>query len=153
MCVKVASTSYGVDLLRLFAQSEKDLLVISAIIQDAVTRVGDIRYEQKSRQLIIAMNRFCWENGKRSAPARTRAALQITNVLAVQQNGIAQHNRNGVLSLLAVEFSMDVKNSPGGEITISFSGDGTLIATVECMDVALVDLSDPWGAKSRPKHG
>ncbi|MCF6293655.1 MAG: DUF2948 family protein [Robiginitomaculum sp.] len=139
--------------MRLLAQSQKDLSVISAIVQDAITRVGDISYDKKSRQLIIAMNRFCWENGKRSVPARARAALQISDVISVRQTGIASAKRNGILSLLDIEFAADQENPPSGEITINFSDNGTMIISVECLDLALVDVSGAWGAKSRPKHG
>ncbi|MBL1430905.1 MAG: DUF2948 family protein [Robiginitomaculum sp.] len=139
--------------MRLLAQSQKDLSVISAMVQDAVTRVGDISYDKQSRQLIIAMNRFCWENGKRSVPARARAALQISSVLSVQQNGIAVVKRNGILSVLAVEFSEKTDIAPGGELTIILADNGTISISVECLDVALVDISGAWGAKSRPKHG
>lgn len=139
--------------MRLLAQSEKDLSVISAMVQDAITRVGDISYDKKTRQLIIAMNRFCWESGKRSIPARVRAALQISDVISVRQTGIASGKRNGILSVLAIEFTADAQNPPSGEIKINFSDNGTMLISVECLDLALVDISSAWGAKSRPKHG
>jgi len=139
--------------LRLLAQNNEDLQIISSMVQDAVSRVGDISRDGKSKQLIIAMNRFCWERGKRSAPARTRSALQVSGVLNVKSSGITIGKPNGILSLLAIKFTPDKELKPGGHVEITFSGGGALMLYVECLDAALVDLSEPWGAKSRPKHG
>ncbi len=139
--------------VRLLATELEDLQVISSMAQDAVTRVGDIVHHAGSRQLIIAMNRFCWERGRLRQPARARSALQIGGVLSVQAKGIAQGKRNGILSLLALSFDLDPKGGPDGVVTLAFSDGGEMKLQVECLDVALVDLSEPWGAKSRPKHG
>ncbi|VAV90751.1 hypothetical protein MNBD_ALPHA06-647 [hydrothermal vent metagenome] len=138
--------------MRLLASTNEDLQVVSTMIQDAVTRVGDISHDRKTRQLLIAMNRYCWERGKRTVPARVRAALQIVGVLSVQAQGIAQGKRNGILSLLSLEFTEDKTMEPGGLLTLHFSDGGALAVSVECLDVALVDLSEPWGARSRPRH-
>ncbi|MGZ6016744.1 MAG: DUF2948 family protein [Phenylobacterium sp.] len=40
--------------LRLLAQEPEDLEVISAAMQDAVAKVGDISFEPKARRLTIA---------------------------------------------------------------------------------------------------
>ncbi|PHR56742.1 MAG: hypothetical protein COA47_12475 [Robiginitomaculum sp.] len=139
--------------MRLLATDLESLQVISSMVQDAITRVGDIVHHAGSHQLIIAMNRFCWERGRLIHPARTRSALQIGGVLKVQAKGIAQGKRNGILSLLALSFDLDPKDEPGGVLTLAFSDGGEMKLQIECLDVALVDLSEPWGAKSRPKHG
>ena len=49
--------------LRLLAQDADDIAIISAAMQDAVAKVGDINYEAKARRLTIAFNRYCWEAG------------------------------------------------------------------------------------------
>ncbi len=139
--------------MRLLAQNNEDLQIISSMTQDAISRVGDISWDVKSRQLVIAMNRFCWERKKRSAAARVRSALQIGGVLQVKSKGIQIENTNGILYLLAIEFNQDEQLSPGGHIRIVFSDGAVLTAEVECLDLALVDLSEPWPVKSRPKHG
>ena len=43
--------------LQLLAEDADDLAVISAALQDAVAKVGDISYEARSRRLTIAFNR------------------------------------------------------------------------------------------------
>jgi len=57
--------------LRLLAQDADDLAVISAALQDAVARIGDIRFEASARRLTVALNRFRW--GSRRSGPRARA--------------------------------------------------------------------------------
>jgi hypothetical protein len=37
--------------------------VISAALQDAVAKIGDIRWDASARTLTLACNRFRWEAG------------------------------------------------------------------------------------------
>ncbi|MDP8916761.1 MAG: DUF2948 family protein, partial [Pseudomonadota bacterium] len=57
--------------LRLLALEPEDLPVMSAALQDAVCKVGDIRYEPALRRLTLALNRYRWERGERR-PERIR---------------------------------------------------------------------------------
>ena len=43
--------------LRLLAQDPEDLAIISAAMQDAVAKVGEISYEAKARRLTVAFTR------------------------------------------------------------------------------------------------
>ena len=60
--------------LKLLAQDEEDLQVLSAALQDAVARIGDIRWEAKARRLTVEFNRFLWESPD-DKPQRARAGL------------------------------------------------------------------------------
>ena len=44
--------------LRLLAQDADDLAIVSAAMQDAVVKVGDIRFEPRARLLTIGFNRY-----------------------------------------------------------------------------------------------
>ena len=44
--------------LRLLAQDADDLAVLSAALQDAVAKIGDIAFEPSARRLTVAFNRF-----------------------------------------------------------------------------------------------
>ncbi|HEY2750383.1 DUF2948 family protein [Phenylobacterium sp.] len=133
--------------LRLLAQDAEDLGVISAAMQDAVAKVGDITYEAKSRLLTIAFNRYCWEAG---GSVRVRSALQLGGVMAVQARRIRRGVRDAVLEVLAVTF--DPGEAPGGIVTISCAGGGDLRAVVECVDAVLADVSEPWPTTRAPAH-
>ena len=57
--------------LRLLAADAQDLEVISAALQDAVLKVGDIHWEPAARRLTLELNRFRWETQDRTERVRT----------------------------------------------------------------------------------
>jgi hypothetical protein len=134
--------------LRLLAQDTDDLAIISAAMQDAVAKIGDINYEAKARRLTIAFNRYCWESGGNT---RVRSALQLGGVMKVQARKIRRGARDAVIEVLAVSF--DEGAAPGGMVTISCAGGGDLRAEVECIDAVLADVSEPWPTPRAPAHG
>lgn len=136
--------------LRLLAQSPDDLTVMSAALQDAAGLLGDFRYEPKARQFTLALNRFCWEAKRGGAGERVRAALQVGSVLSAQSKRIKQGADEAVVSLLA--FGFEPAEAPGGVLVFTFSGGGELRLEVECIDLVLADMSEPWRAAARPGH-
>ncbi|HEY8572813.1 DUF2948 family protein [Phenylobacterium sp.] len=133
--------------LRLLAQDADDLAVISAALQDAVAKVGDIKFEPKARRLTIAFNRYCWECG---GGQRVRTGLQLGGVLAVQARKIRRNAPDAVLEVLALTF--EPGEAPGGVVTLSCAGGGDLRATVECVEAVLADVSQPWPTPRTPAH-
>ena len=139
--------------LRLLAEDADDLEVISAALQDAVTRIGDIQWEPKGRRLTIAFNRYRWEADD-GACMRVRAAVQLGGVMGVKARNLRPDAKEAVLELLALTFEAAEApvQAPGGVITFAFADGGDLAATVECIDAALADLSAPWPAPHKPGH-
>jgi hypothetical protein len=133
--------------LRLLAQDAEDLEVISAAMQDAVAKVGEVSYEAKARRLTIAFNRYRWEA---AGSERVRSGLQLGGVLKVQTRKIRRSPRDAVLEVLAVTF--EPGEAPGGMITISCAGGGDIRAVVECVDAVLADISEPWPTPRTPRH-
>lgn len=133
--------------LRLLAQDPEDLEVISAAMQDAVLKVGDIAYEKTAKRLTIAFNRYRWEAG---GGERVRSGLQFAGVLQVQARKIRRGAPEAVLELLAMTFTPG--EAPGGVVTLSFAGGGDLRATVECVEAVLADVSAPWPTPRKPAH-
>jgi hypothetical protein len=139
------------DPLRLLAEDEDDLKVISAALQDAIAKVGDISYEPRERLLTVALNRFRWEDDEdRAGGRRVRSALQFGSVLSVKARRLKREPRDAVVELLAVDFKAGV--SPGGEVLLSFAGGADLRLEVECLDAVLADLSRPWTTPRAPRH-
>jgi len=135
--------------LRLLAEDAEDLGVISAMLQDAVTRLGDIRYEPKSRRLTLALNRLQREAG--GATRRVRPGLQFGDVAAVRSRRLRRDAPEAVVALLALRF--DANEAPAGKVTLLFAGDADLELEVDCIDVVLADVSDAWPARGAPDHG
>lgn len=134
--------------LKLLAEDADDLAIISAALQDAVGKVGDIHFEPGRRQLTVALNRFRWEAG--DAGERIRSAVQVGGVLGLKARKIRRDAKRAVLELLAVKF--EPGDAPGGAVVFEFAGGADLKAEVECLDVVMADVSQPWPAKGEPRH-
>jgi hypothetical protein len=133
--------------LRLLAQDADDLAVISAALQDAVAKVGDIIFEPRARRLTIAFNRYRWESG---GGERVRSALQLAGVLHFQTRKIRRSPADAVIEILAMSF--EPGEAPGGVVTLTCAGGGDLRAAVECVDAVLADVSQPWPTRRKPVH-
>ena len=135
--------------LRLLAEDAEDLKVISAALQDAVAKLGDIHWDAGSRSLTLALIRYRWEDGVRGK-TRVRTALQLGGVLSVQARKLRRDAPRAVVALLSVDF--EAGEAPGGVVLLRFAGDADLRCEVECIDVILADVSAPWPARRTPAH-
>ncbi len=134
--------------LKLLAEDEADLRVVSAALQDAIAKVGDILWEPGARRLTIALNRYRWEaDGERQ---RVRSAIQLGGVLSVKSRRLRRDAKRAVVELLAVVF--EPGEAPGGAVVFEFAGGADLRVEVECIDVVLADLTDAWPARAEPRH-
>lgn len=140
--------------LRLMAQDAADLGVISAAVQDAVARPVEFAYEPAARRFTAPLIRFRWErvHGDATGPdERVHSALQVHDVLSARARGFSLNDPDAVLSLLALHFEADAEG-PGGELRFVFAGDADAALRVECVEVMLSDVSEPWAARRRPAH-
>jgi hypothetical protein len=136
--------------LRLRAEDAGDLQVISAALQDAVLKVGDLQWEPAARRFTVALNRFRWEMSDRH---RVRAALQFGSVLEAGSRRVRRDAPDAVLSLLAVTWKPATEpEDPSGVVTLKFSGDADIRLRVEALDAVLADVSAPWPARGAPRH-
>lgn len=141
------------DQLKLVALDEQDLNVVSAHVQDAVLKIGDLEYSAAAKHFMLTMNRFAWETRSgffKPRYQRRKSVLDFNRVLAVKSIGIPREKPDEVLSLLAIRFH--AKGSPAGTIELDFSGGGTIALEVECIEARLADLAGAWEASSRPIH-
>lgn len=133
--------------LRLLAEDAEDLKVISAALQDALTKIGDVQFDKQARSLTIGLNRYRWE---KKQGERVRSGLQISSVLSVQARNLRQGAKDAVIDLLAINF--EPGDAPSGVLTLTFAGGGDLRCEVECLDVMLADVSLSWPSRAKPKH-
>ncbi len=140
--------------LKLAAFDEEDLAVLSAHVQDAVLKVGDMVYLPQERRFAVAMNRFIWEkaaDGKRKAFERRRSVLSFDRVGAVRSSRIDRDRADAVLELLAVSF--ETADTPAGKVTLVFAGGGAVQLDVEVIEARLADLGAAWATSAKPEHG
>lgn len=137
--------------LKLLALDSEDLEIVSAHLQDAVVRVGDMGYSKSDQRFVLLMNRYAWEAGDaRGRGQRKRAGLHFDRVTVAHAEGFDLKSKDGVLELLAVTF--EPKDAPSGEVLLTFAGGGRVRLEVECLEARLRDLGGVWAAKAQPKH-
>ena len=139
--------------LKIAALDEEDLLVISAHVQDAVLRVGDISWNPAKKRFALAMNRFAWEASgerRRRTYQRRRSAMHFDRVVSVKSTGIDRTAPDLIAELLAVEF--EPTDAPAGVIRLLFAGGGEIRLDVECIEAQLADLGAAWQTRARPTH-
>ncbi len=74
--------------LKLVALDKDDMEVVSAHVQDAMVKVGDIFWKPREHRFVMAMNRFDWISAVEAKPdskadyRRCRTALRFERVLA-----------------------------------------------------------------------
>jgi Protein of unknown function (DUF2948) len=125
---------------KLIALDPDDLAVISAHVQDAAVRTGDIIWRQSEKRLVIGMNRLDWDQAVSGevTPRRLVAALRFDRVLACKSRDIDLEAPETALELLGIEFYPG--EAPGGSAVLMFADGGALRLDVECLEVELADL-------------
>jgi hypothetical protein len=137
--------------LKLLAEDEEDLRIISAHLQDAVMRVGDLVYLPKKRRFAALLNRYCWEGCEDQAVGeRRRAGLHFDGVLGVKALNVRRDDPNAVIELLAMKFTPT--SDGAGVIDLLLAGGGRVRLEVEAIDATLRDLEQHWPATARPAH-
>ncbi len=139
--------------LKLVALDAEDLNIVSAHVQDAVMKIGDLDFAPGSKLFVLPMYRFAWEAGPgagKAQPERRNSVLHFSRVLSAKLSGISRDRPDESLSLLAVIFA--ASDEPAGDIDLVFSGGGTIRLQVECIEARLADLGGAWEAESRPEH-
>lgn len=136
--------------LRLLAQDCDDVPVISALVQDAVVRPSEVCLDRKHRRFVLLMNRFRWEEAE-TEPRRVRTALRIESVLKAARKGWpAAADQDAVLELLAVTVTPGEQGA--ATLDLDFAGPAAVRLEVECVEIALEDLTEPWPARAKPVH-
>jgi hypothetical protein len=132
----------------LTAEDAEDLAILSARLQDAVAKLGDLVYLPKKRRFAALFNRFKWEDGK--GDLRVRAGLYFDGVLSAKSKNLKRGAPEAVVSLLAIRFTP--KEEGAGTVELVFAGGGVIVLEVECLEAGLSDVSGAWAALGRPAH-
>ena len=142
--------------LKLIAFDADDLAVMSAHLQDAVLKVGDLAYLPRERRFAAIGNRFDWAdalagaNGGTQEYTRRRAALRFERVLGAQVQGVDLGRKDAVVALLAISY--EPSEAPEGKVTLHFADGGAIRLEVECIEAELKDLGPVWRVASMPQH-
>ena len=139
--------------LKLIAQTEEDLRVLSAHLQDSIASTKEMANLKKNRIFLMQLNRFMWEDVEKGVfrkNKRIRTILKFENVLNVTSKNINQKKDNKFLDFLAIESNVLADKSY--EIKLIFSGDSIIKIGAEVIDATLDDQGIAWDSKAKPKH-
>lgn len=145
--------------LKLVAHDTEDLRIVSACLQDAICRVGDMAHQPATHRFATILNRFRWENYKvatgprllqRPRYERVRTAIHFNSVMAVRKRGIDQFRPEQLLNLLAIDAAENMDNTM--RIQLLFAGGAEILLEAECVDCIMEDISTPWAVRTAPKH-
>jgi len=147
--------------LKLIALDAEDIDVLSAHLQDAVLKVGEMAFLKRERRFVAMLNRFDWSRaigaegrpGKGRKPfQRRRSALRFERVIGARTQGLDLSRKDEVLELLAVRFEPAAQGDPSGAFMLHFAGGGAIQIDVECVEAELRDLGAAWATKAKPEH-
>jgi len=153
------------DALKLRAEDEEDLSILSAILQDALVAVGEMTWLPEEKRFVLVANRFLREeapldkraaggrrvnfarrmSSRRAKFSRRMVGLRIDGVCAVQRRGFDPRDGERLLVLLAMR-------SEPGFIYFDFAGGSSIRLEVERIICHLDDLGEPWPTRWRPRH-
>jgi hypothetical protein len=136
-------------LLHLTAFDADDLTALSAQLQDAVLKVGDMQLDKKRKTFACVANRFAWD----ALPEKTRrrCGFRINYVTAARRKHPKPATNETILSLLSMSFASTQDVS--GTLTLHFSGGHAIALDVDSVDVQIDDLGPAWGTAREPDHG
>ena len=149
------------EILRLVAQDEADIEVVSALLQDAIIAGSDMYFDAQNSCFLIVANRFCWERpaladviGTSGGAVRERAlcGLRINHVVDVQKLHWPTDWRTAFFNILALKPVAVSQQGEGCAIEFSFSGGPSLRLINQQINLVLGDLDDGRPTNLQPRH-
>ncbi len=137
--------------LRLHALDSEDLALLSAHLQDALVRVGDIAFIPGKRRFALVGSRYDWTAEMEGRLERCRSGLHFEGVQRVRCQKVSRDEPDAILDLLAVTFEPGLE-APGGTIRLTFAGGAAICLDVECVEAQLCDIGPRWKTAARPSH-
>ena len=145
--------------LKLIALDSDDLKVISAHLQDAVVRAGDMAFLPAEKRFAAIANRFDWAKALAAGQPkggkdfeRRRTGLRFERVLSARAQGLNLKDKSATLALLAITFAPRTAEAVDGDVTLTFSGGAAIRLGVECLEIEMKDLGAAWSANKAPAH-
>ena len=143
--------------LNIGAFDQRDLEVMSSLIQDSILPTSEIKWLSNSDKLALLINRFRWEDkssalSERRKLERVRSLLMINHVKNISSGGFSPKQKDKILSILSISFDGDEGGT--GTVLILVSGSGGIRVEVDALEINLRDVTIPYIAPSglAPAH-
>lgn len=137
--------------LKIRFEDEEDLQVLSAALQDAVLRVGDMAYLTRERRFVCIALRFRWERLDETAPEaerryeRVHTGITFEDVAGVKRRGVDPARPGQMLALLAIRVA-------GGAVDLICAGGAAIRLEIGRIAGHAQDMDEPWPTRWRPSH-
>jgi len=146
--------------IRLRAEDQGGLKVVSACLQDAIVPIGDMCYLPDEKRFVAVVSRFRWEAADRPRDAegptaeddeqypfeRVNCGVRFEGVTAVKMRGLDLKDRRQFLELLSLE------TAEGGAVVLNFAGGGCIRLDGPSWRCLVEDLGEPWPTSCKPCH-
>jgi hypothetical protein len=133
--------------LKLLANDTDDLKIIASALQDAILRVGDIRYDPVARSVSLRLTRFRHETKKAQ---RVECGVRIDGVMSLQSRGIERGTPDAFMVVL--DLAYEATDAPAGFLDVTLAGGGALRLSVEGLDLLLSDVGEGRETRIKPDH-
>jgi hypothetical protein len=133
--------------LKLLANDTDDLKIIASALQDAILRVGDIRYDPVARSVSLRLTRFRHETKKAQ---RVECGVRIDGVMSLQSRGIERGTPDAFMVVL--DLAYEATDAPAGFLDVTLAGGGALRLRVEGLDLLLSDVGEGRETRIKPDH-
>ncbi len=139
--------------LRIKAEDVEDVTIFAAYLQDAITKMTDITYQENSRRFALIVSRFLWEedcSAEEGVYCRVSTGLHFENIVKVSSQNMNLNAEDHPLELLTIE--AEVLENKNFLIDLIFAGEGVIRLETELIDGYMKDISDVWETKIHPSH-
>jgi hypothetical protein len=133
--------------LKLLANDTDDLKIIASALQDAILRVGDIRYDPVARSVSLRLTRFRHET---KTAQRVECGVRIDGVMSLQSRGIERGTPDAFMVVL--DLAYEATDAPAGFLDVTLAGGGALRLSVEALDLLLSDVGEGRETRIKPDH-
>ena len=142
--------------INLGAFDVEDVKICSAMVQDAVLPVTEIKWYPKHCRLGLLLNRLRWEGHWKAKwqgreIERVQSLLLFEYVFAVASHGFDRKQHDLVLCVLSLDVDLAKKDV---NFILTLAGGGAIKVTSEAIEITLKDVSRPYLATSgtAPRH-
>jgi hypothetical protein len=122
--------------LKLLAFDADDLCVMSAHLQDASLRAGDMAWLSGEKRFAMVCERQDHVGGAGPTPA----GLHFDHVLKAERLRLPAE-QDARLVLIGLGF--EATDAPSGHVTLLFNGGAAIRLTVDCIEATMRDLAPP----------
>lgn len=134
--------------VKLLAVTNEDLKVLAALVQDAIVKVGEVKFDPSAQTFSLLVSRFMHEAGEKK---RIGSVLRFQNVLSAKMRGIHREDPNAYMVLLDIEF-VKGETPPSGTVRLIFAGNGEIRLDCDALEVRVFDFTKTRTSKSQPIH-